>query len=389
MKNAYNYPETEEWKNYDHYIIQTPKNDPSQTIAPLVGVNGRNYLYIEYSHLSTKYAMYHHVYPEMAINHPDFTVSTLGQLETSGASTRKTSPPYTGRGVVMLHFKELEACRQLFKRKEWGKASLSKLKGVTSEKETPKIKDIAVLDTPVSLGMIDHLEKITHGRVNIENISSHESARIDTSHGDMVVHTLVEELVRLYNGNIPKVNIYVYNVVERHDNNFLVSLFNVLCALDHINKHKNNVSYVNMSFMFSEKNELLKRELKSNNSVEYFCAVGNDNRCIKGATNFISSPAVDYISAKNVHPVMGLMKKTQKIWQNDSGPGSNYPISKKQDKKHFLAADAIISDPDEGGTSFASPRALAQYIYNKNRFQVEKIKIPESIVQETWAKVYK
>ena len=260
-----------------------------------------------------------------------------------------------------------------------------------------RVINVAILDTACSEKLITN---INSQNITIENIWAGNST--ETSHGDAVVISFLEGIQEIETLQFQHINIKVYDVSEVIGLNQYISLFHVLNALDHINKVNRNISYVNMSFVFTDPVPWLNEEMGSffnqNPVNKITCAVGNNNRMIQPNPEhpYQPYPAVYELIGK-FFPVMGIGHPKNLIWQSKRGPGSNYP---KDNSENYYAGQAIFDYNGfsrlenltfDGGTSFAAPRVLAQLIATDNNigaFAVKDIIAPESNIDPIKVNVY-
>ena len=260
---------------------------------------------------------------------------------------------------------------------------------------------VAILDSRISCRYKLLLRERFNDKVRIFNKQGLGMVYGDAAHCDAVVEVFIQELVRIYGGidQLPAIDICVYNVVTLDSYYQKISLYNVLRALENFNEivDNNRMSYVNMSFVFSNNIQLLLREFIDRDNITCTCAAGNYNREINGNAENISYPSMFGGAIDSLNPVIGhrgIVNENLRIWQDPRGQGSSYPSAEEmrnQDGLIYYAGDALLAEPElGGGTSFAAPRVLAQLIAENAglvAFGIRDVVVPESNIGVVQAQV--
>ena len=225
------------------------------------------------------------------------------------------------------------------------------------ENEISNALNVAILDTYVDR---DKLYSILQNKFNDIGFNVSVSNKrectegqsgTETNHGTVVAFQLIEKLKN--NENKKDINIHIYSITNQDE---FVTLPHVICALHAAKKDKNK--YVNMSFGFDHCDKLLKKyvEQLADSAIFITAALGN---------NGVHTPE-DSLCERNILSAFPAMYKHKKIIrvgaiQNDiRWANSNYThIS-----ENFYVATPFINQNQSGGggTSYASPRILADLI---------------------------
>ena len=216
--------------------------------------------------------------------------------------------------------------------------------------------DVAILDTYVDRDKLYSIlqNKFTNIGFNVSVSNKRECTEgqsgTETNHGTVVAFQLIEKLIN--NENKKDINIHIYSITNQDE---FVTLPHVICALHAAKKDKNK--YINMSFGFDHCDELLKKYVEelADNAIFITAALGNNGV----HTPEDSSCAGNILSA---FPAMYEHKKIIRVGaiQNDiRWADSNYTdIS----GNFYVATPFVDNNQSGGGTSYASPRILADLI---------------------------
>ncbi len=252
----------------------------------------------------------------------------------------------------------------------------------------PDAIPVAILDSPVDTSVIARyfeIAKMDIRNIRIENVSCGDEGDINRNHGTAVAIRLIERLIK--KGLKKNVHIKVYNIIDARNidehKRYIISQFKVLCALLEAVEDKNQ--FINMSFSFPGEMPLIEDILNSSYYAGIVkgitCAAGNDFKDISKKGSHMNYPsAYAREGYGHIYEVVGTMLKSDDdiLWEYSSSGthgGSNF-LSDDLGLKIY-SSDALLdlSDPSQGGTSFASPRILADLIVGEP-FEHKTLTIP-------------